>query len=243
MGTINRALLYHLRTRRITSDLDAIAKLTRDSERLLEVGSGTGRIISHLAKTKNAHVVGLESDSLMHEVALSNCASHKNIELINISFCDFKTGSKYDCILFAFNVLTEFTDVQSRFQALRKARELLSPEGRIIVIYSLSDFADMARKNVRYSFNIEDLEFGKWKCTITCTRDFLSQISHCHVKYSQLGGGQLEVLDDYSSALLTRNELLALYLANGLTVTEEYGDYGLGPLNDSSTVNIHVLEP
>lgn len=49
------------------------------------------------------------------------------------------------------------------------------------------------------------------------------------------------VTDEYSLALLTRNELLATYRAAHLRLAHEYGSYDLTPLEDDSSMLIHVL--
>ena len=243
MKEINRVSLYDLRTRRVMRDIDPIRQLIKGSQYILEVGSGTGRILRHLAEAKNTTFVGVEVDPLMYEIGQQNCKVYKNVELIKSDFLQYKTDRKFDCILFSFNVLAEFLDVSSRFEALRKAKELLSTMGKIIIINELLSFADMSKMNVKYKFIIGDKSSGKWECAIDCSRDLIQQISRCRVTYSQIGGERLEVLDEYSNALLTRNELLTLYIGSGLKVDKKYGSYELGTLDTDSEVDIHVLSP
>ncbi len=242
MREINRALLYDIRTQRITDDLLAIKQLTKNCQKIIEVGSGTGRILKYLATTKNTVLTGIEIDSIMYEIGRQKCERNKNIRIINENFLKYRTSEKFDCVLFGFNVLTEFIDIPSRFAAINKAKQLLSDNGRIIITNDLPVFANWSKNNVKYEFPLSDPKLGKWICKINCSRDLINQISKCRVYYSQVDGSHPKVCDQYSSALLTRNELLVLYIASKLKIVAEYGSYDLVPLDANSQVVIHVLK-
>ena len=243
MKEINRALLYDLRTQRITEDILDIKQLTKDFKNILEVGSGTGRILKHLASSKNVVLTGVEKDSLMCEIGRQKCERNKNIRVINEDFLKYQTSEKFDCVLFGFNVLTEFVDVRSRCLAIQKAKELLSSKGNIIIINDLPVFSDWSNIEAKYEFTLSDRNLGKWNCTIICTRDLINQTSKCRVSYLRVDADCRDIFDEYSSALLTRNELLILYMSNDLKIAEEYGSYDLNPLGTDSKVDIHILIP
>ena len=80
MNEINRGCLYDLRTRRITEDLKAIKLLVDKYDDVLEVGSGTGRILKYLAQT-HRRLTGIEKDYIMYTTAKQECEPYKNITL------------------------------------------------------------------------------------------------------------------------------------------------------------------
>ena len=238
--TITAADLYHARTRLIKSDFEAIARLV-EGRSVLEVGSGTGRILKTLLGTDCPRLVGVERDIDKLRIAEKILGSDHRLKLIHGVFPDACPRKRFGRVLFAFNVFAEFLEVASRLRALQKARALLEPEGRIVLVNSVHEFGSWATTVAEHRFPIKDEQTGKWICSIECRRDQLRQLSRCRVTYSKEGGGHADVVDTYELALLTRNELLTLYEAADLTLAEEFGSYDLGPIGEKSEVMIHVL--
>ncbi len=73
-----------------------------------------------------------------------------------------------------------------------------------------------------------------------CTRDWISQTSTCHVDYRSAAGA-IVASEEYSVALVTRNELLTAYVAAGLDVISEFGSLQFQPIDEASNVLVHVL--
>src|SRR5262249_30103823 len=135
----------------------------------------------------------------------------------------------------------EFVQPEVRIRALKRASELLTPEGLIVVMAQMQDFEAFAKPVSRHELELSD-EGGSWAVTIECVRDRAKQLSRCSVQYRNESTQEV-VTDRYTVSLLTRNELLACYLAAGLVVESEYGSHQLHPLTEGSRDLLHVLKP
>ncbi|RCS54183.1 class I SAM-dependent methyltransferase [Bremerella cremea] len=240
MESVRRAQLYDLRTRYIVEDLPPFVTLISQAATVLEVGCGTGRILGYLTRQlPEKQWLGIDLDQDKIDVARQRLGNeHANVNLIQGDFLSYEDFPPVDAVLFGFNVLAEFLGVSTRIAALRKARTCLAPGGQVIVACYAHDFADWGLRNKQHASRIWDDQLGQWDVTIDCVRDLPRQSSVCSVTYT----GESETIHDvYEVALLTRNELLAIYEAAGLVLTQEYGDYHFGPLTDESQVWLHVL--
>lgn len=238
VSTPSAAQLYDARTATITSDRSAICKLV-GAHNVLEVGCGTGRVIKWLEAGKTPRIVGVEKDIEKLEVARKALATSETVELVHADFLSFQTDESFDRILFAFNVLGEFLEIEERLLALRRAAGLLRQGGRIIAINAAHDFFSYATKHSMWKFPIR-LGADIWDVTIRCRREALLQISRCKVEYVNRESSA-RVCDSFTTSLLTRNELLALYAAADLHLVNEYGSYALDNLTDDSATLVHVL--
>lgn len=232
------AYMYHLRTKNVVQDIEAIKRLTVGCQSLLEVGSGTGRILFSLNHIDRRCGVELNDDFVMF--SKKNNAMPQTVSIYGENFLDAEISETYDVVLLAFNVMAEFLEIENRMALLAKCATLLTEKGRIIIINSMHDFASWAVAEKIFNFNLDDEEAARsWSCRIECARDLVQQISRCNVTYVS---EENRVFDRYTSALITRNELLFMYKAAKLNVLEEYGSYELEPLSPESKVLIHVLQ-
>jgi|GEM_PF-5731416 len=234
------AQFYDARTNRVTSDFHAVRSLVKGARNVLEVGSGTGRIVKDLLDKGIQRIVGVESDREKWNIAFTRYGKIPGVEMVNDDFLEFYSKERFDRILFAFNVLAEFIEIPNRVLAIKRAKSLLSENGRIVLLNFLHDFGTWQSPESHYEFPINDERIGNWKCSITCLRDVINQISRCKIVYST-PDSPLQVTDKYSMALITRNELLTLFEAMDLEVSEEYGSLGLDPLTEGSDMMIHAV--
>lgn len=242
MNESNKAKMYDLRTKNISSDILTIKKLLSPEERILEVGSGTGRIILNLQKHGFKNITGIEIDNLYYKASLIKLESlnEPNIKIINTNFLHFSTKEKFNKIIFPFNVFSEFLAPEEKFGALSKAKELIEEGGQIILFNFVHDFKSWSEENAEYNFNIEDEEKNHWGCDIKCSRNLNKQLSTCNVTYKNINDFNT-ISDSYKMSLLTRNELLILFYSLNLQVINEYGSYDLDKFNDCSKIMIHCL--
>lgn len=244
---MNAAELYDQRTRRRTEDIGAYVRLLHGARSVLEVGSGTGRVLAGLHDVPRR--VGVERSPEFHAIAQRRLGHESGVALINADFGtihhrSLPRGADFDAVLFSFNVLSEFLSTEDRVAALRRAAGLLGPDGRIILDNDLPDFTSWARGDAAYEFVFHGECDGRpcdWQCQIRCERDLVAQLSNCEVRYVAMGVGHPEIVDSYRCALLTRGELLALFMAAGLRVVAEYGSFDLDPVDATSERVIHVL--
>jgi SAM-dependent methyltransferase len=228
--------LYDLRTQSIESDRESIGARTT-----LEVGCGTGRVVRWLLECGAPSVVGVDIDADKIAIAHSRFGADSRVALIHGDFLTEPIPGTYERVLFAFNVIAEFAQPEVRIRALKRASQLLTADGLIVVMAQMHDFEAFAKAVTRHEIYLRDAR-GNWRTTIECIRDEARQLSRCSVQY--VGEQTQEVVtDQYLVSLLTRNELLACYWAADLAVAAEYGSHRLDPLTEKSSELIHVLRP
>jgi len=128
-----------------SSDLEQILKYLHQGDKILEVGTGTGRIGIELIK-KGFSYTGVEKENKFLEVfkkKLQNIQHNpENIQLLNIPFEELPEDKKFDVILFSWTVIGDFFK-EDQIKILRKTRELLSKKGVCLL--------DNPSKNQKYN--------------------------------------------------------------------------------------------
>lgn len=246
-----QAELYELRTQGIDKDRHAIETLIPPTHHVLEVGCGTGRILKWLVERGQQSITGIELRHDLLQLARTKLAHARHVELLEQDLLQYQSEHGFDSILFAFNVLAEFTTHQLRVAALQHARSLLNSNGSIIVICDLDDlehletysehrFELVGRRPTTHSVTgRETIDNSVWQVTIQSNRDLSELTSVTQVTYKNSIGETLT--DQYRSALLDRHELLNCYKDAGLTLQKEFGSYQLDPFTKKSVVAIDVL--
>ncbi|WP_010588530.1 class I SAM-dependent methyltransferase [Schlesneria paludicola] len=237
------AEMYELRTRHITFDFPALDALVPDHSCILEVGSGTGRVIQHL-KLKNCHIVAVEQNADAAAILLQRFESDSSIEVIPSDFLSIPFEHKVDVVLFSFDVFSEFNSVESRIAALNQASRLLRLNGSVILFNTVVTRPSELNKEAHFEFVIGDDASGQYDCQIACLRSALFGVSQCSVEYRSANiENTTIVLDNFERALLTRNELLTLFaLHPELKCTEELDTMTLAPISDTTDTIVHVLK-
>lgn len=211
----NSAYLYDIRTRNINYDERAITELSKGH--VLEIGAGTGRLINTLNNTPNVKsYTGIELSSEM-----INFAKQKFPEtlIIQDNFLTHQFKQTFDTVLFSFNVINEFVPIEEKTRALKKAKELLSPKGTILIFMPIQDFESWHTKEKLFSWSIVDDYNQSWDVKLEIKRDLIKQISRCQVEYKH---NNLIVKDSYTNSLMTRNELLLLISLSNLNIINEF---------------------
>jgi SAM-dependent methyltransferase len=210
------------------------------AHRVLEVGCGTGRVVSALAQhCPSLYLLGIERESERAAYARAHIRA-LNVGILSGDFLQCAIEERFDLILFAFNVISEFVTPDARIEALKKARSLLNSSGRIVVVQAMHDFEKWSARVTRPSKEITVPGIGVVHVEFECNRDQVNQISECHVVYRDVHG-QIVATEDYRVALVTRNELLTAYVAAGLNMCKEFGSLELEPLGPRGDNLVHVL--
>ena len=124
--------------------------------------------------------MGVDIDAEKLTIARSRLRHDSHVALIHGDFVTVPIHGTYERILFAFNVISEFVDPSLRVQALRRATELLTADGQIVVMSQMHD------------------EHGSWRTTIECIRQESAQLSTCSVQYCNEQTQEL-VTDQYQA--------------------------------------------
>ena len=150
--------------------------------RLLDIGTGTGRMAELLAERAD-HIVALDKSLAMLRVArarLQNLPSDR-VELAQADFADLPfPPESFDTVL--FHQVLHFA--QDPVQALHEAARVLVPGGRIAIV----DFAEHDREELRDRFAHVRLGFGE-----SAMADMLAQAGFENTSIQSLAGSELVI--------------------------------------------------
>lgn len=237
---MNIATLYDLRTNKIRKEKELLEVLLESSDSVFEVGCGTGRIISMLSSRVH-NIIGVEANKEFADRAKSRFSQNINVNIIEGDFQEISVSEKFDAVLFMFNIFCEFITPQQRIAVLKKAKEMISNDGIIILANDMPNFSNWCKKEDCYEATLPSIEANvlPWQCKMYVKRNTIEQTSKCQVQYTAPDNKNI-IEDSYTSALLTRSELLTLYYCLGFKI-EEFGGYDFSRLTDKSTTMIHIL--
>ena len=234
--------LYDLRTRHVSSDFPALEKLIAPGSVVLEVGAGTGRVVRFL-RTRGCDVVAVERDREKIRILRERFGNDPRVRVVEADFGAGACSEKVDVVLFSFDVFSEFPRIEDRIAALTHAGELLRPNGAIILFNTVITRANELDTDAKFTFPIGDDVSGRYECEITCRRFPLQGVSRCAVRYRPITtAGGVTVEDQFTRALLTRNEQLTLFaLHPDVETSSELDAKTLAPVSDQTESIIHVL--
>lgn len=123
-------LIYH-QIRDGVDDIFYLRKIKNTKGKVLEVGTGTGRLLSR-ALESGADIYGIDiSPSMLDFLKAKLPPEHtKRISLQNI--VDFKTNTKFDLIIAPFRVFMHLTEKEDQLKALNNVYDHLNKDGQFI---------------------------------------------------------------------------------------------------------------
>jgi ubiquinone/menaquinone biosynthesis C-methylase UbiE len=128
-----------------SSDFEQIEKYLHQGDKILEVGTGIGRIGIELIKNGFSYT-GVENQSKFLKVFKEKLKhikfNSKNIQLLNITFEELPENDKFDVILFSWSVIWDFSK-KEQIKVLKKTYKLLSEKGVCLI--------DNPSKNQKYN--------------------------------------------------------------------------------------------
>lgn len=198
---------------------------------LLELGSGTGRILIPLARA-GFDVTGLELSQEMLDICKGKLEKESNdvkkcVKLIYGDMIDFQLDKRFDLIFAACNTFCHLISTRDIEKTLRCVKKHLKDQGVFIIDNSVPDIETMVETNgkeeiFKFAHPITGRKIvDKFKATY----DFLNQLEYNHI-----------ILEEYDDGRLTRNaesnetltyffprELKILLQSNGFYILEELG--------------------
>lgn len=148
--------LYHTHNSLNSEDLDFWTRLAESScGAVLELGCGTGRVLSWLAQ-KKAPVYGLDHDYAMLAFFKKNTPAGllRNVRIFQADFTRYHLGIRFDLIFLACNTYSTLS-AQQRLQVLHRSYSHLVPEGVFAV--SVPNPASMIRLPRTSDLEVEEL--------------------------------------------------------------------------------------
>ena len=114
------------------------SSVLRPSDRVLLAGCGTGRDLIELLKL-GCEVTGLEQSPLLADQAREHLESLGLAGLVVAEPVEsYVTDATYDAVVFSLYMYSYILGSASRVAALTRARERLSPRGRVILSYAVA---------------------------------------------------------------------------------------------------------
>jgi len=106
-----------------------------NGDRVLEIGTGTGRIGIELIKEGFCYT-GIEKQSKFLKVFEEKLKiikfNNENVQRLNVSFEELPENDKFDAILFSWGVIGDFSK-EEQIKVLKKTHKLLSEKGVCLI--------------------------------------------------------------------------------------------------------------
>ena len=121
-------LLYHAHHQRHPEDIPFWLSLAEQTDgRILELGSGTGRVLLPLLSAGHA-VLGVENDAAMTSFCADVVAVYPSAALVEADFTQLTLDDRFALIIMPCNTYSTLTEGE-RQRVLRWGREHLTPDG------------------------------------------------------------------------------------------------------------------
>ncbi len=147
------ARLYDPWSESVTEDVEFyVEEARRAGGVVVELACGTGRITVPVARA-GIEVIGVDGSAAMLEVARERAAAAGVAELVDLRLGDLRdppVPERVALVLIPFRSLLHMTTEEDRVRALRAARELLVPGGRLVFDVFAPSSDDIEATNGRW---------------------------------------------------------------------------------------------
>jgi ubiquinone/menaquinone biosynthesis C-methylase UbiE len=207
----------------------------RNSERILEIGVGTGRFFME-ALEGGADIQGIDVSEHMLRVLKNKLSEDQHYRISQQDFIHFSFDRKFDLIIAPFRVIMHIHEKEDQLLALNNAFRHLEPGGLLIFdafIPKLDHIIHGLHKQVDFE---EEYKPGRTlKRTVSTRPSLIRQRIDIHfmLEWDTEQGMQSETWDT-SLRFLFRYELEHLLERSRFDSFEILGDYLGNPLNDKS---------
>ena len=141
------AELYALTHRGNAGDVAFYGEICKGARRVLELGAGSGRILSALASARR-QIVGLELDRELLALAKRGvralpAAKRKSVQLVHGDMRSFELEPRFDRVLLPYNALYCLLSKRDALACFRAARRALEPGGTLALdVWNAQSFHD-----------------------------------------------------------------------------------------------------
>jgi len=189
----------------LTADISDVKALIHIAQKqgptVLELGSGTGRILIPMIKA-GLNVTGIEISQDMIDIAnrklnQEEIAVKERSKIVKGNVLDFNLDTTFDLILASCNFVNHFTDYKSLKKMFAQVRNHLKDDGIFLIDCSLPNVKAMIHENNKqevfdYYYPKNDT---KIKDKFTPSFDLINQLEYDHI-----------VLEEYKDKQLLRRE-------------------------------------
>lgn len=222
-------------------DLDLYADLAqRSGGAVLELGTGTGRLLVPLAMMGYT-VTGIDQSEAMLAIARQRAeAAHTSVELVRAGMTDYRLARRFGLVICAHDTFLHLTEQEQQLQALRLAAGCLAPRGCIVL-----DLPALGGEWGAWEPGVRPLELAwsgespsgeRVQHFTTFVADAARQVRTVTHLIDVIGtGGVVRRLSaEFSLRFIAPGELPLLVQAAGLHLADIWGDYDRAPFTADS---------
>lgn len=236
-----RAELYALTHRGNPGDTAFYREACRGARSVLELGSGSGRMLLALADAKR-RLTGLELDPEFLALAKRNLralspAKRKGLQLVSGDMRDFEFSERFERVLLPYNALYCLLDRRAALACFRAARRALALGGRFVLdVWNSGPFQRRSpRSSVDETEPVVTLEHAGRTWDVFERSRVIRARQRLDVTYTYLprAGGptyQIPIAQRYYSSA----EVTQLLERAGFVVEARYGDFSRARFNARS---------
>ncbi len=208
--------------------------------RILELGSGTGRLSLPLAERGFA-VTGIDNAPGMVAVARRHALRRQAAAVFGVAdLRDFELGARFDLIVLPNNTLGHVHTLVDLRSLLRCVQAHLAEDG-LFVIDMFNPSPGRLALDASFVFPVlsfEDETGASVDVTETSRYDVATQTSH--LRWHLAGPGVAQRTLDFKLRVYFPQELDALLSLSGFAIQARYGDYDRAPFGSSSPQQLLV---
>jgi glycine/sarcosine N-methyltransferase len=207
-----------------TDDIEFCSTLM-SGQSVLEVGCGTGRVLSFLKAHGEYNLSGLDIDDKAIDIAK---AKLKNVNLSVDDATTFEHNSIYDNILFLFNGLMHISDNRGQIDFLNNAYNHLGDGGNLIFYVSSPDIGRMSERFPYYKYqktlNVNNILVDKYECN---RYNLSEQLIHriFNYDYTDETNNLKRITSRFTVRYFNKKELEVVLNSVGFKSVEFYGDF------------------
>ena len=210
-------------------------QISRTKGKVLEVGTGTGRLFLNALKG-GADIYGLDISESMLDVLLAKIDQEQHFRLSHQNIVDFSYDFKFDLILAPFRVIMHLPDKEDQIKAVDNVYDHLSNGGRFIFDTFVPDLRQLITGlKDQVDFEGEYIPGQKLKRTVSTRPDLMNQIINVSFKLDWEEGNEKKHDEwDVPLRFFFRYELEHLVERSKFKHYKIFGDYKETELNSES---------
>lgn len=129
--------LYDLLYEDVVEDIQVYLNLTKEYNKIVEYGAGTGRITIPLAKSGKT-VYAIDNEELMlsklkNNLENTNVDVAKNVNIINANMIDYKHFEMAECVIMPLTVFNYILTNEEQNRCLKNISESLKYGGKLVL--------------------------------------------------------------------------------------------------------------
>ena len=212
---------------------------------ILEIGSGTGRLLIPLAKER-VRIVGVEPSSEMARICRDKALKDglSDVNILEANARDFHTDTRFKFAFIACNTFQHFLSTEDQKSSLLNIKKHLATRGKLIVDMVIPDVNEMVSSNGKQEIieKKKPVNGNKIVDKFTPKYDFVNQIEDDEIILEEYHGDSIvkQSIANVKMTYIFPRELLLLLTSCGYRINNVWKNYKGAPLDMQA--NMIVIE-